>query len=207
MVLCELELVIKRVKISTTPDRSVMDLFFITDTRELLHTKSRQEDAYSHLKAVLGDVAISCDIQLVVTEMATSSQGNTFLPPDLAEEMFSLEMPKEPTSVYTDQKNVSVTMDNYLSPAHTLIQIQCEDHKGLLYDIMRTLKDYNIQISYGRFNTKQRRKCEVDLFVVQADGKKVVDPNKQTSLCSRLTDPSTQSDNGQPGSRHRTSSC
>lgn len=29
----ELELIIKRVKVSTTPDGKVMDLFFITDTR------------------------------------------------------------------------------------------------------------------------------------------------------------------------------
>jgi len=32
-VLCELELTIKKVKVSTTPDGKVMDLFFITDTR------------------------------------------------------------------------------------------------------------------------------------------------------------------------------
>lgn len=32
-VLCELELTIKRVKVSTTPDGKVMDLFFITDSR------------------------------------------------------------------------------------------------------------------------------------------------------------------------------
>lgn len=32
-VLCELELIIKKVKVSTTPDGKVMDLFFITDTR------------------------------------------------------------------------------------------------------------------------------------------------------------------------------
>lgn len=32
-VLCELELIIRRVKVSTTPDGKVMDLFFITDTR------------------------------------------------------------------------------------------------------------------------------------------------------------------------------
>lgn len=32
-VLCELELIIKKVKVSTTPDGRVMDLFFITDTR------------------------------------------------------------------------------------------------------------------------------------------------------------------------------
>ncbi|KAF7841841.1 ACT domain-containing protein ACR10-like [Senna tora] len=31
-VLCEVELTIKKVKVSTTPDGKVMDLFFITDT-------------------------------------------------------------------------------------------------------------------------------------------------------------------------------
>lgn len=34
-VLCELELTIRRVKVSTTPDGTVMDLFLITDTRFL----------------------------------------------------------------------------------------------------------------------------------------------------------------------------
>lgn len=42
------------------------------------------------------------------------------------------------------------------------------------------------QISYGRFTTKQTRKCEMDLFIMQADGKKIVDPNKQDALCSRI---------------------
>lgn len=32
-VLCSLELNIQRVKVSTTPDGTVVDLFFITDTR------------------------------------------------------------------------------------------------------------------------------------------------------------------------------
>lgn len=32
-VLCELELIIQRVKVSTTPDGMVMDLFFIIDAR------------------------------------------------------------------------------------------------------------------------------------------------------------------------------
>lgn len=42
------------------------------------------------------------------------------------------------------------------------------------------------QISYGRFFTKQKGKCEIDLFIVQADGKKMVDPFKQNALSSRL---------------------
>lgn len=35
-VLCDLELTIRRVKVSTTPDGRVMDLFLITDARFLL---------------------------------------------------------------------------------------------------------------------------------------------------------------------------
>ncbi|CAH1443802.1 unnamed protein product [Lactuca virosa] len=38
-VLCKLELSVKRVKVFTAPDGTVMDLLFVTDTRELLHTK------------------------------------------------------------------------------------------------------------------------------------------------------------------------
>ncbi|GFS36207.1 ACT-like superfamily protein [Actinidia rufa] len=33
---------------------------------------------------------------------------------------------------------------------------------------------------------KQKRNCELDLFIMQADGKKIVDPSKQNSLCSRI---------------------
>ncbi|OAY82797.1 ACT domain-containing protein ACR10 [Ananas comosus] len=47
---------------------------------------------------------------------------------------------------------------------------------------MRTLKDYSIQISYGRFYSTQNGSCEVDLFVIQMDGKKIFDLNKQ--ICS-----------------------
>lgn len=34
-VLCELELTIRNVKVSTTPDGRVLDLFFITDNKSL----------------------------------------------------------------------------------------------------------------------------------------------------------------------------
>lgn len=43
-----------------------------------------------------------------------------------------------------------------------------------------------MQISYGRFSIKQRRNCEIDLFIMQADGKKIVDPSKKNALSSRL---------------------
>ncbi|XP_027366718.1 ACT domain-containing protein ACR10-like isoform X2 [Abrus precatorius] len=185
-VLCELELTIKKVKVSTTPDGKVMDMFFITDTREELHTKKRQNDTIAQLTEVLGDAIISIDIELVGPEITACSQTSPFLPTAIIEDVFDLELPDLVRSGTLRSDYISITMDNLLSPAHTLVQIMCQDHKGLLYDIMRTLKDYNIQISYGRFTTKPRGKCEIDLFIMQADGKKIVDPNKQSSLSSRL---------------------
>ncbi|KAF9673114.1 hypothetical protein SADUNF_Sadunf11G0115000 [Salix dunnii] len=184
-VLCELELTIKKVKVSTTPDGRIMDLFFVTDTRELLHTNKRKEDTCDHLRAVMGNSMISCDIEMVGLESTACSAESSFLPTAITENILPLQMPDEAPSSRTST-NVSVIMDNLLSPAHTLVQIVCQDHKGLLYDIMRTLKDYNIQISYGRFYIKHRRTCEIDLFIMQADGKKIVDPNKQKALSSRL---------------------
>ncbi|KAK7345499.1 hypothetical protein VNO77_16103 [Canavalia gladiata] len=185
-VLCELELTINKVKVSTTPDGKVMDLFFITDTRELLHTKKRQDDTIEHLTEILGDAILYIEIELVDQEIAACSQASPFLPTAITEDVFDLELPDLVRSGTARSDCVSIMMDNSLSPAHTLVQIMCQDHKGLLYDIMRTLKEYNIQISYGRFTTKPRGKCEIDLFIMQSDGKKIVDPNKQTSLSSRL---------------------
>ncbi|KAL9331994.1 hypothetical protein ACSQ67_001604 [Phaseolus vulgaris] len=185
-VLSELELIIHKVKISTTPDGRVVDLFFITDTRELLHTKKRRDDTIEQLLVILGDPSISIDIELVGPEITACSQSSSFLPSAITEDIYDLELPGSLQSETSTSDSVSIAIDNSLSPAHTLVQIICQDHKGLLYDIMRTLKDYNIQISYGRFSTKPRGKCELDLFIVQADGKKIVDPSKQKSLSSRL---------------------
>ncbi|KAG9441763.1 hypothetical protein H6P81_017617 [Aristolochia fimbriata] len=185
-VLCALELTVRRVKVSTTPDGTVMDLFFITDTRQLLHARNRQEETQDQLRNVLGDSFIDCTIELADVEVTTCSQSASFLPPAILGQMFCLEMPEEPEGSSRSTNTFSVSMDNSLSPSHTLIQILCQDHKGLLYDIMRTLKDYNIQISYGRFSANRSGKCEVDLFVMQTDGKKIVDPNKQKALSSRL---------------------
>lgn len=95
----------------------------------------------------MGNTIISCDIELVGTGIAACFQASPFLPSAITEDMFHLEMPDELPSGSLTSNNISVTMDNSLSPGHTLVQIVCQDHKGLLYDIMRTLKDYNIQVN------------------------------------------------------------
>ncbi|KAK9998560.1 hypothetical protein SO802_018163 [Lithocarpus litseifolius] len=190
-VLCELELTIQRVKVMTTPDGSVLDLFFITDNMEILHTKKRQDETLEQLHAVLGESCISCELQLAGTEYEWPL-GISFPSPEVAEELFRYELSdKEIRSQalspdMSKLKKASVTVDNSLSPAHTLLQIHCADHKCLLYDIMRTLKDCNIQIAYGRFSPNSMGYHDLDLFIHQKDGKKILDPEKQNALCSRF---------------------
>ncbi|XP_068641968.1 ACT domain-containing protein ACR9 isoform X2 [Aristolochia californica] len=191
-VLCELELIIQRVKVSTTPDGRVMDLFFITDSLDLLHTKKRRDETLEHLNAVLEESCLSCELQLAGPEYEGFQHSLSSLPSEITAELFSSELSENEfhsqalTPELTKVKKAIVTIDNSLSPVHTLLQIHCVDQKGLLYDIMRTLKDCNIQIAYGRFSPIIKGYREVDLFIQQLDGKKMVDSEKQNHLSSRL---------------------
>ncbi|CAN1808617.1 ACT domain-containing protein ACR9 [Linum perenne] len=150
-VLSELEFAIQRVKVTTTPDGRVMDLFFITDNMELLHTKKRQDETREQFHAVLGESCISCELDLAGTEYECL-QGRASLCPAIADELFHCEITERETRSQAlspdliDLKKANVTVDNSLSPVHTLLQIHCLNHKGLLYDVMRTLKDCNIQL-------------------------------------------------------------
>ncbi|KAM7258381.1 hypothetical protein ACFE04_014122 [Oxalis oulophora] len=189
-VLTDLELTIQRVKVTTTPDGRVLDLFFITDTIELLHTKKRQDETYEQLNTVLGESCISCELKLASPEYQ-ALQGISSLSPSVAEELFRYELSEKENRAQalsadvTKLKKSDVTIDNSLSPAHTLLQIHCVDHKGFLYDIMRPLKDCNTKISYGRFSPNSKGYRDLDIFI-QQDGKKIVDSDKQSSLCLRL---------------------
>lgn len=115
--------------------------------RELLHTQRKQHETCEKLNAVLGESLYSCEIGL-----ADSFQhGFSCLPPEVAE-ILGLELSdngfcsQTPASDMKRLKKVDLKIDNSLIPSYTLLQIHCVDQKGLLYDVMRTLKDYKIQV-------------------------------------------------------------
>uniref|UniRef100_A0A803LCL8 ACT domain-containing protein ACR n=1 Tax=Chenopodium quinoa TaxID=63459 RepID=A0A803LCL8_CHEQI len=190
-VLCELELNIERVKVTTTPDDRVLDLFFITDNLELLHTKERQGEAYERLRCVLGESCISCELQLADSHHEARKRTSS-ISPAVAEELFASEYSKKECHMQalsadlTLLKKAAVNVDNSLSPSHTLFQIHCVDHKGLIYDIMRTLKDHDVKISYGRIPEVTKGHRDIDLFLQQKDGKKILDPEREYFICSCL---------------------
>ncbi|KAI4313176.1 hypothetical protein L6164_026175 [Bauhinia variegata] len=189
--LCQLELTIQRVKVMPTPDGRALDLFFVSDGLDLLHTKKRQDGVCDYLKEALGESCISCELQLAGPEYE-GLQGFSSLPPAVAEELFSSGMSENKASsqpISPDMKTLikpTVMVDNSLSPVHTLLQIQCADQKGLCYDIMRISKDSDIKIAYGRFSSSTKGFQNIDLFVQEKDGKKIIDPKSQIALCSCL---------------------
>ncbi|XP_061338318.1 ACT domain-containing protein ACR9-like [Gastrolobium bilobum] len=189
-ILCNLQLIIQRVKVMPTPDGRALDLFFITDGMELLHTKKRQDYVCEYLMDALGERCISSELQLAGPEYG-HLQGFSSLPPAFAEELFSSEL-LDKVSVHplsqdmTTLKKPTVMMDNSMSPAHSLLQIQCVDQKGLCYDIMRISKDSDIKVAYGRFSSSVKGFRNIELFVKQIDGEKIIDPESQKTLCSCL---------------------
>lgn len=113
--------------------------------RELLHTRKRQKETIHRLQDVLGNTLLSCEIELTGPEITACSQVSSFLSSAITEDMFGIQLPARQTSG-SFAVPVSIEVDNSFSPSHTLVQIFCRDHKGLVYDMMRTLKDYNIQV-------------------------------------------------------------
>ncbi|KAI3721277.1 hypothetical protein L2E82_32283 [Cichorium intybus] len=179
-VLCELDLAIQRVKVTTTPDGKVLDLFFITDGMDLLHTKIRREETCEHLSTVLGECCITCELEVAGPEYDVQ-EGHCCVSETVAEELFSCEV-----SAMKDTSQASITVDNLLSPTHTLLQIQCLDQKGLVYDILKISKDCNIRIVHGRIWSSDKGYRSLDLFIQMGDGKKIMDKDSQACLCSRL---------------------
>lgn len=112
--------------------------------REQLQTSKRREETIKRLKVVLGEAMMNCEIELAAPEVASCLQS--FLPSSASENISSLLLSGEESNGVLASDSVSIMVDNTLSPSHTLVQIFCKDHKGLVYDIMRTLKDYNIQV-------------------------------------------------------------
>lgn len=118
----------------------VCSVLVLVLVRELLGTQKRRDEVYEYLKDAIGDSMMSYDIELVGSEITAHSPASS----SFAETLFS-SLGEHPSGLQTSS-SVSIAVDNTLSRAHTLIQITCQEHKGLLYDIMRTFKDFNIQV-------------------------------------------------------------
>ncbi|PNY13033.1 ACT domain-containing protein [Trifolium pratense] len=112
-------------------------------------------------------------------------RGFSSFPPAYSEELFGPEL-LDKVSMHplsqdlTTPKKPTVTVDNTLSPIHTLLQIQC------VASPIVCSKDSDVKVAYGRFTSSAKGFQNIDLFVQQKDGEKIIDPERQKTLCSSL---------------------
>ncbi|KAH9572703.1 hypothetical protein CY35_02G166000 [Sphagnum magellanicum] len=194
--LWELELTIHKVKVSTSPDNKSINLFFVTDNRDTwdhrdkLPLKKRAEEVRDQLKELLGS-------SFSHSEFSEASPGIgdltcAPLAPMVANDVFAAV--RAPTGTEMDRsqggphtslggEETVVTVDNSISPVHTLLQVTCKNRKGLVYDCLRTLRDVNLQVAHGRVATLENGSSEINIFLLRAGGRKIMDVEEQRRLC------------------------
>ncbi|KAL3701634.1 hypothetical protein R1sor_019656 [Riccia sorocarpa] len=174
--LWELELTIHKVKVSTSPEGKAVNLFLISDKsgRQPLD-KERREFICEKVKISLGGGTL---VQLMLAGPECGGLDCApYLPASVSEDLFDEGFPKMTPKL--------PELDNDVSPVHTSIHIECPDRKGLFYDCMRTLKDNDIQVAFGRISTLEKGSSDINLFILK-DGKKIEEPFKQDALRETL---------------------
>ena len=78
-----------------------------------------------------------------------------------------------------------IVFDNAAADTRTFVQIETEDHIGLLYTLARTLTDLELDISTARICTEKG--AAIDSFYVrELDGGKILAPERQKAIERRL---------------------
>jgi [protein-PII] uridylyltransferase len=153
-------------QIFTRLDSIVIDTFAVVQAPTgLLPTGEDRETCKQLFVRALGSKA---DAEDLADRIAQRPQ-----PPAL---YYSVEGARVPTTVRFDHE----TSDYY-----TIIDLEAEDHVGLLYAVTRELAELQLDISLARINTE--RGAAIDTFyVTEVGGSKVVDPEREREIGRRL---------------------
>lgn len=181
-----LELEVLKVNALKSPNGSAVNVFLLRDIRSDSQD-NRAKAICERVKSVLGASHSLCELSL-----ATIDDVNETFDPEVLhgvpDELIMKDLSPHAAGAEAapNATKFSLNIDNSLSRGHTLLQIASCDRRGLLYDCLRALSDLNLQISYGRLMTTSTGSVAFDLFVSQANGTKLLDPDKQSSLEARL---------------------
>jgi [protein-PII] uridylyltransferase len=92
--------------------------------------------------------------------------------------------PKARLSAFTVEPQVVI--DNTLSDALTVIEINGLDRPGLLYDVTREISDMNLEIASAHIATFGEKAVDV-FYVTDLTGKKVTSSQREATIRQRLT--------------------
>ena len=96
----------------------------------------------------------------------------------------------EPKRLYPDRTQVfkfapSLVFDNKASEAHTVLEINARDRRGLLYDLTRVLGDNKVSILSAHISTFGVRAVDV-FYIRELDGRKITNKVRLKSLERKL---------------------
>eukprot|EP00898_Chlorokybus_atmophyticus_P005550 jgi/Chlat1/5997/Chrsp4S06312 len=174
---------IHQVHVSTSPDNNAVDLFFVTDDKNELPSEVRAADVCEAVCDTLRDCVTNCSMWPAPCHSPpfkwSSQEVREDEPADLLQDCDDLFQRQTHLTEWThhDENQPSstvVSVDNTTSKNHTLLYVRARDRKGLLYDLLRVMKDVSMQVSYGKIKSTDSF-CEMDLLVRQADGSTLPD--------------------------------
>jgi [protein-PII] uridylyltransferase len=101
----------------------------------------------------------------------------------LADVLSAKRKPKPKLSAFTVEPQVAI--DNTLSDALTVIEINGLDRPGLLYDITREISDLNLDIASAHIATFGEKAVDV-FYVTDLTGKKITSSSREAAIRERL---------------------
>ena len=110
--------------------------------------KKRAEEVTKQLKEYLGEPCSHCEIGVAGPECGGLTCSS--LPASMTKDIFyddPATFEKDHSTSEHHPNRAVVTFDNNTSPVHSLLQITCKSRKGLLYDCLRTVKDFNLKVT------------------------------------------------------------
>jgi [protein-PII] uridylyltransferase len=102
----------------------------------------------------------------------------------LADVVATKKKPKARLSAFTVEPQVVI--DNTLSDALTVIEINGLDRPGLLYDVTRAISDLNLDIASAHIATFGEKAVDV-FYVTDLTGKKITSSSRESAIRDRLT--------------------
>jgi [protein-PII] uridylyltransferase len=67
-----------------------------------------------------------------------------------------------------------VLIENTSSDSHTIIEVQAQDHLGLLYKLTRVLYESGLDVALAKISTEANRAIDV-FYVTDTAGRKLID--------------------------------
>lgn len=210
--LWESDTTVFKAHITTSPNAEVLDMFWLYDNRSELPENHRALEICDRVKNVLGPDAECTIAPAPSDEVSALGAASSIIRRKACKDVAStnslskiVDRKRSGSSRgssrhassdhlvrddYVDRQAqlqcVEIVVDNETSPSYTMLTLRCEDRKGLLYDIFRTLKDIDLRVAYGKVEVFEDGICEADLFVQDAELCRVSDPDLLDELTERV---------------------